>query len=587
MLMGNLPPKTNRLVAGSYLCGRKFLILSDFSRIQALFRYFMTASYYIKSIIYSGLLLWTYSYALGQGYSLQGTSQAIGNDCYQLTAPTSWQNGTIWYTQKLSIVSSFDLEFTLNFGDQDLEGADGMVFVLQNRGPDAIGEAGRGIGFEGFSPSLGVEFDSYQNTIQNDPAYDHIAVVRDGVLNHATPNNLAGPVQASATSPNFEDGADHLVRIRWIAPRVTLEVYFDCELRISTRINMKAIFGNEKEVYWGFTGATGGSASRQVACLRENIVVRDTFQVCEGEKVQLVGRNAIDEKYRWSPAALLDNATVRNPIARPTKSQFFTVEYRNFCNQLIRDSVYVQVDPLPVLDLGRDTVQCGTAPLRLHSDWLNPSLPTTYQWTTGDTSRAISVTSPGSYGLTIRSGKCTVSDTVRITFISLPQLPSTYQPASLCLLDQPLALRPVATGPGLSYTWPHSLETTPSVRVDQPGHYEVLVSSGPGCAVKESFVVMDDCLRTFWLPDAFTPNADGQNDQLVLFTSQELELRMWVYNRWGQVVFFTDSESTPWDGTYAGSECPPGAYVWRAEYRTKRRTEAPLLEKTGIVWLIR
>ena len=524
--------------------------------------------------------------ALGQAYSLQGAAVAVGNDCYRITDHVTYQNGTIWYQKKINVAASFDLEFTMKFGNNDA-GADGMVFVLQTQSSKALGLGGQGIGFKGFSPSLGIEFDTYQNDDENDPVYDHMAVVRDGIVNHAGAFNLAGPVQTSATNPNVEDGLEHLVRINWIAPRKILEVYFDCEKRISTSVDMAAIFGRQTEVYWGFTGATGYAANEQIVCLKKDIVVQDTFAICQGESLQLLARNSFDDTYSWKPAAPLDNASIRNPTARPDRDQIFVVEYHDFCNHQARDSIFVKVNAAPTFSLGPDRRICADS-----SSWLRPQkLDSTsllhYQWTTGDTTRNLRVSASGTYGLTVSREECTSSDSVQVEMAPLPQLPALYNPPALCLGSQPLALASVATGDGLTYQWPHSGETQSTVYVANKGTYDVNVMNRFGCKIVESFVVDEDCMLPLWVPDAFTPNSDGQNDELLVHVEEEVKVRFWVYDRWGKVVFFSDRKEVGWDGSFQGLRCPPDAYTWRAEYGASTRPDAELFNKRGIVWLLR
>ncbi len=523
----------------------------------------------------------------GQAYSLQGSAVAIGGDCYRITDGAPFQNGTIWYQQKIDVAASFELEFSMKFGNNDGSGADGMVFVLQTQGSKALGQGGQGIGFKGFSPSLGIEFDTYQNKDENDPAYDHIAVVRDGIVNHGGAFNLAGPVQTSATSPNVEDGAEHLVRINWIAPRKILEVYFDCEKRISTPIDLSAIFGRQTSVYWGFTGATGDAYNEQIVCLKKDIVVQDTFAICRGESLQLAARNSPDGSYAWSPAAALDNASIRNPTARPDRDQLFVVDYRDFCNQPTRDSIFVRVNPVPTFDLGPDRLICADSSSLLSPQKLDPASLLHYQWTTGDTTRTVRVSGSGTYGLAVRRGECTSRDSVQVEVRPVPQLPAFYKPMAQCLGEQPLALVSVATGDGLTYHWTHSGETQRTVYVEKKGAYEVTVANRFGCRVAESFVVAEDCVLPLWVPDAFSPNSDGQNDELRVQVATGVAVRLWVYDRWGRVVFFSDRKEVGWDGNFQGLRCPPDAYTWRAEYGSPGRSDADLFRKQGVVWLLR
>ncbi|HRS39913.1 MAG TPA: L-type lectin-domain containing protein, partial [Bacteroidia bacterium] len=201
-----------------------------------------------------GVLLFLAAIPVHGQFQRNGTAVNTSCDCYRLTLSAGGQNGSIWNQQRIDLGNSFDYNFRVNFGCSDA-GADGVVFALQTN-PLATGVSGGGIGYQTISPSVAVEFDTYQNGW--DPTYDHIAIVSNGDVDHTTGNNLAGPVAALASSGNIEDCLFHDVRIRWNAGSMTLEAYLDGALRLSYTGNLVAnIFGGNAQVYWGFTSSTG------------------------------------------------------------------------------------------------------------------------------------------------------------------------------------------------------------------------------------------------------------------------------------------------------------------------------------------
>jgi len=132
---------------------------------------------------------------------------------------------------QISLANSFDLSFNMNFGCNDI-GADGMVFVL-NTSSTTLGTAGGDIGYGiNFNTSLGVEFDTYNNGVNADLIADHIAILRDGDVNHNNSNSLTNPVNASPTSDNIEDCEFHPVRINWNAENMLLEVFHILRLMV-------------------------------------------------------------------------------------------------------------------------------------------------------------------------------------------------------------------------------------------------------------------------------------------------------------------------------------------------------------------
>jgi gliding motility-associated-like protein len=88
------------------------------------------------------------------------------------------------------------------------------------------------------------------------------------------------------------------------------------------------------------------------------------------------------------------------------------------------------------------------------------------------------------------------------------------------------------------------------------------------------------------VPNAFTPNGDGNNDFLYpLNAYKAAKLEFQVYNRYGQQVFFTSNWQRKWDGTFNGIQQPSGAYVWRLAY-TDTDTQKHVFLK-GVTTLIR
>ncbi|HET6767455.1 MAG TPA: hypothetical protein VFH08_08650, partial [Chitinophagaceae bacterium] len=197
-------------------------------------------------------------------YILNGAAVKNSCNCYTLTSASFTQAGSVWNANKINLNDPFDFSFNVFLGCQDINGADGIVFMLQPIST-SIGSTGEGMGFSGIIPSIGITLDTWQNINRNDPIYDHISIQANGEPTHGT--DLAGPVQASLASENIEDCQWHVFRITWDPAALWLRAYFDGNLRIETRVDMIAtIFSNDPNVFWGFTAATGGANNLQQFC---------------------------------------------------------------------------------------------------------------------------------------------------------------------------------------------------------------------------------------------------------------------------------------------------------------------------------
>ena len=199
---------------------------------------------------------------------LNGSASKTSCKCYELTPDATFLASSIWYKNKISLQKSFDYKFKVFLGCKDSMGVDGMTFSLQNIGAGVVGANGGNFAMGGISPSLVVEIDTYQNTWDpSDYNLDHIAIMQDGSPDHNTPDNLAGPVQASATAKNIEDCTYHDFEVDWNAGTKTMKVYFDGSLRLPYSADIvNTIFSGNPNVYWGITAGTGLWSNEQKVC---------------------------------------------------------------------------------------------------------------------------------------------------------------------------------------------------------------------------------------------------------------------------------------------------------------------------------
>ncbi len=117
-----------------------------------------------------------------------------------------------------------------------------------------------------------------------------------------------------------------------------------------------------------------------------------------------------------------------------------------------------------------------------------------------------------------------------------------------------------------------SLAQSPTHIYNQSGIYFPLlrVTTDFGCTDESTMKVEIMKVATFFIPNAFTPNNDGYNDvfmpKSVDFSQGKYEFM--IFNRWGEMVFYTNDYNTGWNGSYNGNAniCYDGVYVWKINY---------------------
>lgn len=94
----------------------------------------------------------------------------------------------------------------------------------------------------------------------------------------------------------------------------------------------------------------------------------------------------------------------------------------------------------------------------------------------------------------------------------------------------------------------------------------LLASNDNDCKDTLCKAIAIDAGWTFYVPNTFTPNGDNLNDQFHAFATNIKNLKLSVYDRWGEVIFSTTDIYKAWDATYKGKEVQEGIYVWKAEF---------------------
>lgn len=345
-------------------------------------------------------------------FVINGSATPTGNDCYQLTTNGTFEVGTIWNSQKVNLTNDFKIDFQLNFGTKDANGADGIAFCLQQVST-SVGAAGGGIGYEGVQPSLTVEFDTWSNSDRNDPSYDHMSIMENGDLDHNSAQNLAGPVQIDPNNINVEDGQWKEVSIEWRSDSNELVVLYDCVEQLSYKGDVvKDIFQNDPNTFWGFTSATGGSSNIQQVCVTIQTLNQDQGSLGCSDTVQLNGPNGA-VNYNWYPNVNMSDNTAEDPSVFPLDTTRYYLEYEDRCGKTWLDSIDVNVTNILPVELPNDTLACVENPLLFNVE--NSPLAT-YLWNTGDTDYELTASDTGWYEVVVTVGECKDSSSVHVDF---------------------------------------------------------------------------------------------------------------------------------------------------------------------------
>lgn len=294
--------------------------------------------------------------------------------------------------------------------------------------------------------------------------------------------------------------------------------------------------------------------------------------------------------YSWTPSG----GTGSSITVSPTSTTTYTVIVSDGCGTPVaKDSVPITVYPLPVVNLVADTLQ-GCSPLCV--DFTNLATVAggtiaSSSWTFGDgtgsndTNPKHCYNNAGVYsvGLTVTSNNGCSASTIINNYISVWSHPV----ANFSLSPQPTDIN----SPTIYFTdhstdaygianwfWQFGDGTDSIGVVKDPQHtyadtgwycVNLQVTNLHGCVDNTTQCLYIAPFFVIYVPNAFTPNADGKND---LFTAKGvgiLEYNMWIFDRWGQQLYHTTDINGGWNGVVqnspSGQQEQEDTYVWLIE----------------------
>lgn len=291
-------------------------------------------------------------------------------------------------------------------------------------------------------------------------------------------------------------------------------------------------------------------------------------------------------RYSWLNAAntLISSASVLTGINSGTYSA--AVSDLNGCTANT-GPFRVGLDPSGFADLGPNQQKCSGNEVILRPISFT-IVGTAYRWSTGATGNVIRVNQPGTYSVQVSAPNgCSGASSVQVTDRPSPNI-ALVPEYRLCVSDG-FSTTLVATGPSsLTYIWPQLARQGPRLEVSRVGSYSVQATDPSGCSTVATTRVIDYCEPRVYIPEAFTPNGDGQNDLLDIYTAYTSGFELKIFNRWGEVVFVSNEpENVKWDGSYRGVVYPPMMYAYVLSYGSQFDPEMPRVTKRGSVLLIR
>lgn len=298
--------------------------------------------------------------------------------------------------------------------------------------------------------------------------------------------------------------------------------------------------------------------------------------ICAGDSLllQISGTST----FIWSPDTslkLISNASVR---VKPTRTTTYFVKGLdgNSCEKDTSVTIFVIQPPLAIITGTNRT--CAGLDIVLAASGAN-----NYLWNTGDTTHTIYVNpaTPTTYTVTPFIGKCygkPVSVFVGERY-AYPVAGFDFLPADTGWIPAVFTFQSTSVGQ-LKYYWDFDLRNGLNDNVQDnaytPLAKHAYVEPHPGAfiytvthVVATPYNCRDTIQKeilvhpvTIYAPNAITPNGDDMNEAFLVGYRGIADLKVQIFDRWGELLYEADARDFRWDATYKGDDVPEGVYVW-------------------------
>ncbi len=282
--------------------------------------------------------------------------------------------------------------------------------------------------------------------------------------------------------------------------------------------------------------------------------------------------------YSWVPPAGLNDTNTATVTSTPGTTTEYTVTVHDACGDVpVIDSVKAIVDPIPVVNFIADTLN-GCTPLCIRFNDTSTIAASgnisSWSWTFGDGGASVAKDTMYCYqnagvytvGLIVTSDSGCVDSLIipnMITAYSHPVAKFSASPQPTTIMNPTIYFKDESTDAyGIkTWFWEFKDQTDNTSSIENPQH--TFIDTGRYCPeltvvnIHNCVDSTEECIEispffTIYIPNAFSPNGDGLNDVFTAKGTYICSFGMYIFDRWGMMLYNTNDINQGWDGTVNG-----------------------------------
>ncbi len=279
--------------------------------------------------------------------------------------------------------------------------------------------------------------------------------------------------------------------------------------------------------------------------------------ICENEIPILSVQDVSPYTINWYDAPTGGNLLLENSSTfSPTITGTYYAETNSTeitCPSNSRTAITMTFNPLPqVFDSNQSFCEGDMALLSAEIDNVS------YAWSTGDTTKEITVNTPGEYSVTVTDiNGCSNTRTIQLEQIDVPQLETITSNGRSIIIKTKNQGDFEYSLDGINF------QDSPILTDITGGRYTISIRDKNNCGV-----ITSEYIHVV-VPNFFTPNGDTVNEELQpegIEFYEQVELS--IFDRYGKLLKFSNGDNASWDGNFLGSPMPEDDYWYRIKLDT-------------------
>lgn len=236
--------------------------------------------------------------------------------------------------------------------------------------------------------------------------------------------------------------------------------------------------------------------------------------------------------------------------------KYLYVKDANGC--IFKDSLILSFKNYPIINLPSDTILCNQETWLAETFQNGTNINTSYLWQDGSTNHNFLINKAGTYKVTINKNGCIATDSCNVKYLNTP----TTNLGNDLLVCEGDTVKLNTSFNESNYLW-QDFSISPYYKVFKAGIYYCIVSNFCGSDSDTINVKLQPCKCDTNIPNVFSPNGDGINDDFRPSISCPLaSFSIVIFDRAGQVIFESKNSQDYWKGTYKGKKVPLGTYYY-------------------------